>query len=145
METLEKLTRRQVDAMRVILAQETPERGAPLGSVAAGLRVSAPSALGHLTQLETLELITRYRGKSRLTPKGRSTLVEYQRHHRIAESLFNGLGLTPDEVCKAAREVDLALSHRMIERVCDGEGHPSVCPHGQPITPCSTRKGSGAS
>jgi DtxR family transcriptional regulator, Mn-dependent transcriptional regulator len=145
METLAKLTRRQVDAMRVILAQETPGRGAPLGSVAAGLHVSAPSALGHLTQLEGLELITRYRGKSRLTPKGRSTLVEYQRHHRIAENLFRGLGLTPDEVCRAAREVDLALSHRMIEKVCDAEGHPSVCPHGQPITPCSTRKGAGAS
>jgi DtxR family transcriptional regulator, Mn-dependent transcriptional regulator len=145
METLEKLTRRQIDALRAVLSAETAERGASLTTLAAGLGVSAPSALEHLTQLETLDLITRYRGKSRLTPKGRSTLVEYQRHHRIAENLFQGLGLTPQEVCRAAREVDLALSHRMIERVCDAEGHPSVCPHGQPITPCSVRKAGGAS
>jgi DtxR family Mn-dependent transcriptional regulator len=143
MELLERLTRRQVDAMRVILAYETPEKGVALSRVATGLKVSAPSALGHLTQLEGRELITRYRGKSRLTAKGRQLLVEYQRHHRVAENLFHGLGLSPEEVCRAAREVDLALSHRLVERVCGAEGHPSTCPHGEPIPPCSTDRTGG--
>jgi DtxR family Mn-dependent transcriptional regulator len=143
MELLERLTRRQVDAMRVILTHETPAKGVALTRVAAGLRVSPPSALGHLTQLENLELVARYRGKSRLTPKGRTLLVEYQRHHRIAESLFRGLGLSPEEVCRAAREVDLALSHRMVERVCHAEGHPATCPHGEPIPPCSGQRSGG--
>lgn len=141
MEVLQKLTRRQVEALEVIGAQETAVRGVSLNAVAASLGVSAPSALAHLTPLEDLGLIERHRGKSRLSPKGQGTLLEYQRHHRVAETLFSHLGLTPDQVCHAAREVDLSISHRTVEQVCDAEGHPSVCPHGDPIPPCSTRKG----
>ena len=137
METLQRLTRRQVDALAAIGAGETAERGVPLKATAASLRVSAPSALGHLTFLEEMGLIFRYRGKSRLTPKGRDTLVEYRRHHRLAESLFSQLGLSPELTCEAAREVDLAISHHTVERICAAEGHPSVCPHGAPISPCS--------
>jgi DtxR family transcriptional regulator, Mn-dependent transcriptional regulator len=141
MEPLQKLTRRQVDALRAIGSQETIERGVSLKVTAGSLHVSPPSALGHLTPLEEMGLISRYRGKSRLTPRGRDTLVEYQRHHRVAESLFSKLGLAPEETCEAAREVDLAISHRTVEQLCAAEGHPAVCPHGQPISPCSDAKG----
>ena len=137
METLQRLTRRQIDALAAIGASETAERGVPLKATAAALRVSPPSALDHLSSLEEMGLIVRHRGKSRLTPKGRGTLVEYRRHHRLAESLFSQLGLPPDATCEAAREVDLAISHHTVERICAAEGHPSVCPHGAPITPCS--------
>jgi DtxR family transcriptional regulator, Mn-dependent transcriptional regulator len=140
MEPLQQLTRRQVDALKAISSQETPERGASLKVTADSLHVSPPSALGHLTPLEEMGLISRYRGKSRLTSRGRDTLVEYQRHHRVAESLFSKLGLAPDETCEAAREVDLAISHRTVEQLCAAEGHPAVCPHGQPISPCSDKK-----
>ncbi len=142
METLQQLTRRQIDALRSIGSEETPDHGVPLKVTAASLKVRPPSALGYLTPLESMGLIARYRGKSRLTPRGRSTLLEFQRHHRIAESLFGNLGLSPSEVCRAAQEVDLALSHLTIERLCDAEGHPSVCPHGEPIPPCSGQRGS---
>jgi DtxR family transcriptional regulator, Mn-dependent transcriptional regulator len=141
MEPLQQLTRRQVDALRAIGGQETPDHGVSLKVAADSLKVSPPSALGHLTPLEAMGLISRYRGKSRLTPKGRDTLVEYQRHHRVAESLFSKLGLAPQETCDAAREVDLAISHRTVEQLCAAEGHPAVCPHGQPISPCSDAKG----
>jgi DtxR family transcriptional regulator, Mn-dependent transcriptional regulator len=141
METLQRLTRRQVDALRAIGSQETPDHGVSLKVAANWLKVSAPSALGHLTPLEEMGLISRYRGKSRLTPRGRTTLVEYQRHHRVAESLFGQLGLNPEATCEAAREVDLAISHHTVEQICAAEGHPSICPHGQPISPCSDEKG----
>jgi Mn-dependent DtxR family transcriptional regulator len=36
--------------------------------------------------------------------------------------------------------VDLALSHATVERVCKAEGHPSVCPPGEPISPCTDKK-----
>ena len=137
METLEKLTRRQVDALRTVARQETPGRGVSLKITAASLGVTPPSALGYLTPLEAMGLIDRHRGKSRLTPRGRSTLIEYQRHHRVAESLFGQLGLAPKDTCEAAREVDLAISHDTVERLCAAEGHPATCPHGQPISPCS--------
>lgn len=144
METLQRLTRRQVDALSAIGARETPERGVSLKATAASLGVSAPSALGHLTSLEQMGLVVRYRGKSRLTAKGRGTLVEYRRHHRLAESLFSQLGLPAAATCEAAREVDLAISHHTVEQICAAEGHPSVCPHGAPITPCSEDKGDQA-
>lgn len=142
METLQRLSRRQVDALRYILLRETPTRGVPLSEIARGLGVRPPSALGHVTALEKLGLVQRYRGKTQLSPKGRRTMVEYQRHHRIAESLFGRLGLPTSEVCAAAREVDLALSHRTVEQICRVARHPTACPHGEEIGPCSDPRGS---
>jgi Mn-dependent DtxR family transcriptional regulator len=143
METLQKLTRRQLDTLQAVLAKETPDRGASLNAIASSLKLSAPSALGHITPLEDLGLVARHRGKSRTTEKGRRTLVEYQRHHRVAETLFGHLGLAPAETCAAAREIDLAISHRTVEEVCRAQQHPVACPHGEPIGPChSSSKGS---
>jgi len=142
METLQRLTRRQLETLQAVVAKETPGRGVPLKAIASAMKLTAPSALGHLTPLETLGLIARYRGKSRLTERGRNTLYEYQRHHRIAETLFGRLGLAPSETCAAAREIDMAMSHRTVEEVCRAQRHPSACPHGEPITPCqSPQKG----
>jgi DtxR family transcriptional regulator, Mn-dependent transcriptional regulator len=141
METLGRLTRRQVDVLRAIGPRETPLSGVSLKMIASSLGVRPPSALGHVTPLEEMGLIERYRGKSRLTARGRATLLEYERHHRVAETLFGRLGLTPDATCQAAREVDLSLSHKTVEQVCAAEGHPAVCPHGEPISDCSTGKG----
>jgi len=136
METLHRLTRRQIDALRAVGVNETADRGASLKATASQLRVRPPSALGYLTPLESLGLIERFRGKSRLTSKGRATLREYQRHHRVAEALFGSLGLQPAETCAAAREIDLAISHRTVEELCRAQQHPTSCPHGEPIAPC---------
>lgn len=136
MELLQRLSRRQVDALNAVRRLETPGRGAPLGSIASAMKVRPPSALDHLSVLESLGLVERHRGKSRLTSRGIACLVEYQRHHRVAETLFGNLGLPPTETCSAAREIDLAISHRTVEEVCRAQQHPSECPHGEPITPC---------
>jgi Mn-dependent DtxR family transcriptional regulator len=135
-ETLQQLTRRQLDTLQTIRAKETPERGVSLKLIASSLKLTPPSALGHLTPLEERGLVERHRGKSRLTNKGRTTLLEYQRHHRVAETLFGNLGLPPEETCSAAREIDLAISHRTVEEVCRAQQHPAACPHGAPIAPC---------
>ncbi len=141
METLQRLTRRQLETLEIIAAVERPGQGAALKSVASALRVRPPSALAHLTPLEALGLISRYRGKSRLTPRGKGTLREYSRHHRVAEQLFAQVGFSPEETCRAAREIDLALGHGTVDRLCRSEGHPPTCPHGQPIVPCQGRHG----
>ena len=140
METLQKLTRRQLETLHAVLESEDADHGASLNRIAGRLGVRPPSALSHLTPLETLGLVARHRGKSRITERGRRTLVEYQRHHRVAETLFGRLGLSPDATCAAAREVDLSMSHETVEQICAAEGHPSVCPHGEPIIGCSSRK-----
>ena len=138
MELLERLSRRQIETLLAVRRGQSEGRGASLNSVAVALGVRPPSALDHLTALEGLQLVARYRGKSRLTPRGEACLVEYQRHHRVAESLFHRLGLSAGETHAAALEVDLALSHRTINQLCEAEGHPRQCPHGEPIAPCRT-------
>lgn len=145
MEALQRLTRKQLETLRVLAAMPPTPRWVPLNSLARALRVTPPSALGHLTALEALGLVERYRGKSRLSRRGVITLREYRRHHRIAESLFAGVGLSPDDACRAAREVDLAISHRSVEKICASEQHPARCPHGQPIDPCDGPHGPSAS
>ncbi len=140
MELLAQLSRRQLDTLIAVRRGEEGHRGAPLGVIARDLHVTAPSALDHLTALEQLGLVVRYRGKSRLTSAGESCLAEYRRHHRVAETLFGNLGLAPDRTCAAAREIDLALSHRTIDAICRAENHPDECPHGEPIEDCAPER-----
>lgn len=146
MEPLARLSRRQLDALLVVRGGQGTGRGASLNEVAGALGVRPPSALDHLTTLENLGLVARFRGKSRLTSRGEACLTEYQRHHRVAENLFRQLGLSAQDTHDAALEVDLALSHRTVDRLCEAEGHPTECPHGEPIPPCTTpraRRGHG--
>lgn len=139
MELLERLTRRQVDTLRALKDDKAARTGVHLSRVAEILAISAPSALAHLTALESLGLVDRYRGRSRLTPKGQSCLLEYERHHRIVERMFDRMGLPRERLCEAAREVDLSIGHATIERLCVADGHPGTCPHGEPIPRCPHR------
>lgn len=128
MEALQRLTRRQLETLQTVLAKQTTDRGVSLKLIASSLKLSPPSALSHLTPLEQLGLVVRYRGKSRLTDRGRNTLEEYRRHHRIAETLFGSLGLGPAETCAAAHEIDLAMSHRTVEEICRVQQHRPPAP-----------------
>ncbi len=142
MEILQRLTRRQLDTLQLVARLDLGEPGVSLNRLARALGVRAPSALAHLDPLERLGLVRRHRGKSQVTPRGRDVLGEYLRHHRVAESLFARAGLSADATHVAALEVDLALSHRTVQEICESEGHPTVCPHGQPISPCVGGSGS---
>lgn len=144
MEPLQKLTRRQLDTLRTVAANELEDRGVALKAIATALAVRPPSALAHLGPLEDLGLVVRHRGKSRTTRRGRDCLAEYLRHHRVAESMFSRAGLAPAATHAAALEVDLVLSHRTVEEICEAAGHPKVCPHGEPIAPCSHPRGASA-
>ena len=143
METLQRLTEKQLGTLRSVERLEMPPGGVALTRLARRLRVSAPTALAHLTVLEGFGLVSRARGKTWLTRAGRQCLKEYVRHHRVAETLFAEAGLSPEDACEAAHEVDLRLSHRIVEQVCASERHPARCPHGQPIDPCQSARAAG--
>ncbi len=143
MEALAHLRRRQIEALTAIANRSLLPAGVPLSLVAHSMRISPPSALGHLRILESMGLVTRRGGKTRLTPRGWFTFREYERHHRLAESLFASLGWKARDACRAAREIDLALTHTTVERLCDTQGHPRLCPHGRPISPCLPHRTSG--
>lgn len=136
MEPLQGLTRRQLEVLETVGRWRGSGSGAPLQTVARSLGIQPPSALAHLRALEAARLVERRSGKSRLTASGAECLEEYTRHHRVAEQLFAALPMPPEEACRAAREIDLALSHALVERLCAAAGHPSVCPHGEPIRSC---------
>lgn len=136
MEPLQRLTRRQLTVLEAVGRWRRPDRGIPLNQLAQALGVRPPSALAHLRALESEHLVRRAAGKTQLTRAGEECLEEYRRHHRVAERLFAAMSMPPEDACRAALEIDLALSHGLVERLCEAEGHPSSCPHGQPIPAC---------
>ena len=55
--------------------------------------------------------------------------------HRILETLFsNYLGLSKEEACTEARKIDLYISKKIIELICNKFNHPEFCPCGLEIT-----------
>jgi len=58
------------------------------------------------------------------------------RRHRLAECLLTQvLGMPWDEVHEEACRLEHAISARVEERLLEVLGHPTTCPHGQPIPP----------
>lgn len=138
MELLQRLTRKQLDTLQRVDRFETEARGAALNDLARSLRVRPPTALAHLTALAELGLVVRSHGKTRLSGRGHACLREYIRHHRVAETVFAEAGLSAEDACVAAHEIDMGLSHNIVEKVCRSERHPATCPHGEPIDPCGS-------
>jgi DtxR family Mn-dependent transcriptional regulator len=136
MEPLQRLTRRQLLVLQAVGRLPAGRRGVSLADIADSLRIRPPSALEHLRALQYMGLVSRSAGKTKLTSIGAKCLKEYDRHHRIAENLFARLNLEADDACRAAREIDLALSHKTVEALCAAQGHPKTCPHGEPILSC---------
>ncbi|MCL4329108.1 MAG: metal-dependent transcriptional regulator [Candidatus Thermoplasmatota archaeon] len=141
MEILQKLTKKQLVALQTVEMLQKGKKGISLLEIAASLRVKPPSALETLRVLQTLGLVTRISGKTKLTRLGSGCLAEYTRHHRIAECVFSSY-LSAEESHRAAIEIDMSLSHETVEELCAAEGHPKMCPHGFPIPPCDADAGS---
>jgi Mn-dependent transcriptional regulator len=136
-EVLQRLTRRQLEVLQLVETLPATRKGVSLEDIANSLSIKPPSALEHVRTLQFLGLVKRVSGKTRITVRGRACLDDYQRHHRIVENIFYRMKLPADEACRAAREIDMALSHDIVERLCSIQGHPKECPHGKPIPPCS--------
>lgn len=136
MEVLHRLTRKQLTVLEKISIYRETDNGVSLKMLAASLRIQPPSALFHVRALQNEGLVGRRAGKTWITKKGVNCISEYRRHHRIAELMFTKLSFAPEDACRAALEIDLALTHATVEKVCSAEGHPSSCPHGEPIGPC---------
>jgi len=62
METLQRLSHRQVDALQAVRCFQGAGQGASLNAIAVSLRVRPPSALDHLIALEEHGLVLRHRG-----------------------------------------------------------------------------------
>ncbi len=107
----------------------------PMGRIAARLKVAPASVTAMMKTLSESGLIAYepYSGV-RLLPAGRKLATHVLRRHRLVELfLVNVMGFDWSEVHAEAELLEHSVSERMIERMDEMLGHPSVDPHGDPI------------
>ncbi len=116
-------------------ARQAGRRLAPMGEIAERLQVAPASVTGMVKTLAESGLIAYepYSGV-RLLPAGRKLATRVLRRHRLVELfLVNVMGFDWSDVHAEAERLEHAVSDRMIDRIDEMLGFPSVDPHGDPI------------
>jgi putative ABC transport system ATP-binding protein len=82
-----------------------------------------------------------------LTDRGKSRARDVVRRHRLAERLFKDTFRIDDhEAHSQACKFEHIISPELDQRICSFLGHPTTCPHGNPIPPgecCDHKKKNG--
>ena len=107
----------------------------PMGQVASALGVVPGTATTMVKALARSGLV-RYEPYSgvRLTPAGTRLASLVVRRHRLVEQfLVQMMGMSWADVHAEAERLEHAVSDRLIARIDEMLGHPSVDPHGDPI------------
>ncbi len=107
----------------------------PMGQLASSLGVAPGTATTMVKTLAESGLAhyEPYAGV-RLTPAGEKLASLVLRRHRLVELfLVQVLGMNWSEVHDEAERLEHAVSERLIDRIDEMLGHPSVDPHGDPI------------
>ncbi|MDQ2890678.1 MAG: metal-dependent transcriptional regulator [Gemmatimonadota bacterium] len=108
------------------------------------LGVSSPAVSKMLRRLSEMRLTshTPYQGV-KLTRAGEKMALEIIRHHRLIELyLVQAMGFSWDSVHEEAERLEHHISEEFEDRIDQLLGHPTTCPHGDPIP---TRAGTIAS
>ncbi len=103
--------------------------------IASRLVVSAAAVSKMLKRLQELRLVdhTPYQSIT-LTPSGQKMAMEIVRHHRLLELyLVEALGYSWDEVHIEAERLEHHISEEFEQKIDTLMGHPTRCPHGDPI------------
>ena len=121
----------------IYLAQTaaSPEALVPMGQLASALGVVPGTATTMMKALAESGLVRYepYMGV-RLTPAGEKLATLVLRRHRLVELfLVKVLGMSWAEVHDEAERLEHAVSERLIDRIDEMLGWPSVDPHGDPI------------
>lgn len=125
------------DYLKCILLeqQSDPEALVSMGQIAAALKVAPGTVTAMVKTLKDGGLVTYepYSGV-RLTQPGRQLAAHVLRRHRLVELfLVKIMGMDWSEVHGEAEELEHAMSDRLVERMDEMLGYPSVDPHGDPI------------
>ncbi|MHC4948779.1 MAG: metal-dependent transcriptional regulator [Planctomycetota bacterium] len=116
-------------------AQRDDGRLVPMGRLADAMDVVPGTATAMARKLADARLVEYepYTGV-RLTAPGRRLALRVLRHHRLLETfLVETLGLDWSEVHQEADRLEHAISAKLLDRIDELLGHPSVDPHGDPI------------
>lgn len=125
------------DYLKTILLEESKLAGdrVPMGQIASALGVAPGTVTAMMRALGDGGLVD-YEPRSgvRLSAAGRQLATHVLRRHRLIELfLVQVVGLDWSEVHEEAELLEHAVSERVIERIDEILGHPSVDPHGDPI------------
>lgn len=103
--------------------------------VAERMSVAASSVSGMVRKLRELGLVQHARyGDIALTAEGEGLALGVVRRHRLIEQfLVTEFGYTWDEVHDEAEVLEHVVSDRLLDRIAERLGNPSVDPHGDPI------------
>ncbi|HEX7180661.1 MAG TPA: metal-dependent transcriptional regulator [Thermoanaerobaculia bacterium] len=125
------------DYLKCILLeqQHNPESLVSMGQISSALKVAPGTVTAMVKTLADSGLVSYepYSGV-RLTPSGQQLAAHVLRRHRLIELfLVKVMGMDWSEVHSEAEELEHAVSNRLIERIDEMLGYPSVDPHGDPI------------
>jgi ABC-type lipoprotein export system ATPase subunit len=123
-------------AQRELLRSEGPAGQLPMAHAEPVSRL--------LMRLADLHMVEQKNGEVRLTDAGTRRARDVIRRHRLAERLFKDTFRIDDhEAHSQACKFEHIISPELDERICSFLGHPTSCPHGNPIPPgecCGTLK-----
>jgi putative ABC transport system ATP-binding protein len=98
--------------------------------------VSEEPAARVLSRMSELRLVALQNGEVQLTPAGSQRARDVVRRHRLAERLFKDtFSIEDSEARTQACRFEHIISPELDERICTFLGHPTTCPHGNPIPP----------
>lgn len=115
--------------------QHAPHQLVAMGKLATIMNVVPGTATSMVKTLADSGLVTyEPREGVRLTSNGEQLALHVLRRHRLVELfLVKVLGLDWSEVHAEAEELEHAISDKVLDRIDEILGHPSVDPHGDPI------------
>ncbi len=122
---------------RIYLEQQAEPAGeiVSMKSLAGAMGVTPGTATSMARSLADSRLVA-YEpyGGVKLTARGRTLALRVLRRHRLIESfLVDALGLDWSEVHDEAESLEHAISDKLLDRIDEFLGFPSVDPHGDPI------------
>ena len=107
----------------------------PLGKLADSVGVTPGTATAMIKRLAADGLVEyEPRAGARLSERGSEIALHVLRRHRLIELfLVRVMGFDWDEVHEEAEILEHSVSDRMLDRIDEMLGHPTVDPHGDPI------------
>ena len=89
-----------------------------------------------LSRMADRHLVALQDGEAQLTPVGSQRARDVVRRHRLAERLFKDtFSVDETEAHTQACKFEHIISPELDARICTFLGHPTTCPHGNPIPP----------
>lgn len=104
-------------------------------AVADQLNVSGPAAVRMVRRLHDGGLVdhTPYKGVKLLPPGEKAALLGLRRHRLVERFLVDILKFGWHEAHDQADTLQKGINHLLEDRLDDLMGHPTTCPHGEPI------------